>query len=116
LAPPELSAEAPDQNVLKKFTQQFIETMGDLDLESSAPVDLGEFTIDNLREHLGITMGATLKGLGLELHQDVPDLPAISEFLSRRYNYWTDDIEHPDPFCPAEKTLWIPDSAHVGSG
>jgi hypothetical protein len=116
LAPPELSAEAPDQNVLKKFTQQFIETMGDLNLESSAPVDLGEFTIDNLREHLGITMGATLKGLGLELHQDVPDLPAISEFLSRRYNYWTDDIEHPDPFCPAEKTLWIPDSAHVGSG
>jgi hypothetical protein len=38
------------------------------------------------------------RGLGLEMH-GAPDLPAIERFLAERYGYWSDDIEHSDPFA-----------------
>jgi len=34
----------------------------------------------------------------LDLRQPTPDLPAIESFLAERYEYWTDDIDHEDPF------------------
>ena len=59
-------------------------------------VPLTEFTKDKLRFHLHSSMISTLRNLGLESHQQTPDFNAISDFLGQRYNYWTDDIEHPD--------------------
>jgi len=34
----------------------------------------------------------------LELRQATPDFPAIESFFAERYAYWSDDIEHEDPF------------------
>lgn len=34
----------------------------------------------------------------LDLRQRTPDFPAIESFLAERYAYWTDDIDHDDPF------------------
>ena len=47
---------------------------------------------------LKISQMATLKFLGLECHQQTPDFDAISDFLGYRFNYWTDDVEHENPF------------------
>ena len=65
----------------------------DVSLES---VPITEFNKDKLRFHLFSSMASTLKQNGLEIHQSAPDFNAISDFLGQRYNYWTDDIEHPD--------------------
>ena len=40
----------------------------------------------------------------LELRQATPDFPAIESFLAERYAYWTDDIEHEEPFPAARRT------------
>jgi len=34
----------------------------------------------------------------LNPRQPTPDFPAIESFLAERYAYWTDDIDHQDPF------------------
>jgi hypothetical protein len=39
-----------------------------------------------------------LKIWTLEVRQPTPDFPAIEQFLSERYSYWSDDVEHIDPF------------------
>jgi hypothetical protein len=59
-------------------------------------VPLSEYSEDNLRNALTMTKISTLLVMGLECHQRTPDLPAIDEFLSRRCNYWIDDVEHDD--------------------
>ena len=46
-------------------------------------------------------MPSTLAVVGLESHQVTPDFRAIEEFLRHRYNYWTDDLPHADPFPTA---------------
>ena len=36
-----------------------------------------------------------------ELHQITPDFSALEDFLAHRYHFWSDDIDHDDPFiCP----------------
>ena len=62
------------------------------------PVPAQEFSTENLLFNLRVSMLSTLKLLGLESHQDTPDFPAIDAFLRTRYNYWTDDVDHDDPF------------------
>jgi hypothetical protein len=76
--------------------KRFIELMELPEDENAIPVPLSEFSEQNLRNHLWFSMAATLKHLGFELHQITPDFEAISDFLGKRYNYWTDDIDHPD--------------------
>jgi hypothetical protein len=63
---------------------------------SSPEVPLSEYSKDNLRNALTMTMISTLSGMGLECQQRTPDLLAIEEFLSRRCNYWVDDVGHED--------------------
>jgi hypothetical protein len=64
--------------------------------ENSIPIPLGEFSTENLRRHLRLSMLATVRTYNLELPHVTPDFAAIGDFLSERYGYWTDDIEHPD--------------------
>jgi hypothetical protein len=45
-------------------------------------------------------MTAFAETYGLELHQLTPDFPALEDFITHRYNFWTDDVEHADPFKP----------------
>ncbi len=66
--------------------------------ETDSPVPISEFTEEKLRFHQKMGMISTLKVLGLECHQSTPDFKGIDHFLRYRYNYWTDDIEHTDPF------------------
>lgn len=61
-------------------------------------IPVSEFSEEMLKMHLKFSMISTLKVLGLECHQETPDLKGIKHFLDNRYNYSTDDIEHIDPF------------------
>lgn len=61
-------------------------------------VPISEFTEEKMISHQRFNMLSTLKVLGLECQQETPDLIAIDHFLSVRYRYWEDDIEHEDPF------------------
>jgi hypothetical protein len=64
--------------------------------ENSIPIPLEEFSTENLRRQLRVSMLATVRTYNLELPHSTPDFAAIGDFLSERYGYWTDDIEHPD--------------------
>ncbi len=70
--------------------------VNELEKENSIPVPLGEFSAENLRLQLRFSMLATVRSYALELPHATPDFEAISDFLSQRYRYWTDDVEHPD--------------------
>ncbi|MGC1121827.1 MAG: hypothetical protein WBA22_12105 [Candidatus Methanofastidiosia archaeon] len=76
----------------------FLEHIGMPERETWTPVPISEFTEERLRTSHRINMLSTLKLLGLECRQTTPDLEAIDHFLRMRYNYWTDDIKHTDPF------------------
>lgn len=56
------------------------------------------FTEDKFRFCQITSMLSTLKSYGLKCRQLTPDFMAIEHFLRFRYNYWTDDIKHNDPF------------------
>jgi hypothetical protein len=81
-------------------TKLFQEVMSSPEQVDATPVPDSCFTEDELRFHLEMGMMSTVKVLGLESHQLTPDLKAITDFLAIRYNYWTDDIPHKDPFKP----------------
>lgn len=89
-----------------------IDISKDLVLEGVSPVPLSEFTVERLRLMLDMSMASTVKGLGLEIHQETPDIPAIRNFLAHRFNHWVDDIPHDDPFSPpGEGIIILPTSA-----
>ena len=81
---------------MAEYQRLFMDTLNQEEDVTLDPVPLSLFSKEKLKFHLSSSMGSTLKGMGFEIHQPTPDFNAISDFLSRRYNYWTDDIEHPD--------------------
>lgn len=81
---------------MAEYQRLFMDTMNQEEDVTLDPVPLSLFSKEKLKFHLFSSMASTLKGRGFEIHQPTPDFNAISDFLSRRYNYWTDDIEHPD--------------------
>ena len=76
----------------------FLKLMNEPEKKTDSQVPITEFTEDKLRFHQNMGMISTLKVIGLECHQSTPDFKGIDHFLRYRYNYWTDDIEHTDPF------------------
>jgi hypothetical protein len=66
--------------------------------EDALDVPLSEYTEENLRLQVKIYMSAFAGTYGLELHQTTPDFSALEDFLMHRYNFWSDDIDHNDPF------------------
>ncbi|MCP4678697.1 MAG: hypothetical protein GY854_24940 [Deltaproteobacteria bacterium] len=64
--------------------------------DNAIPIPLEEFSSEEMRRSLRISMLATLKIYNLESHHETPDLTAISDFLGERYGYWSDDVDHPD--------------------
>ena len=72
--------------------------MNEPEKKTDSPIPITEFTDEKLRFNQKSGMILTLKVLGLECHQSTPDFKGIDHFLRYRYNYWTDDIEHTDPF------------------
>jgi hypothetical protein len=80
------------QNILFQALRDDVETL------DTPTVPVEEFTEDKMRMLLNVIMISSLKIYKLECHQDTPDFDAIAHFLRHRYNYFTDDIPHPDPF------------------
>ncbi len=66
--------------------------------EDAVRVPLDEYDEEILRQHVRMYMSAFAKSFDLEIHQSTPDLPAIEDFLANRYNFWSDDVDHEDPF------------------
>ncbi len=64
---------------------------------------LEEYTEERLRQQLPVYLMPFIKTYGLENHQITPDFPAIEDFLAHRYNFWTDDLDHDDPFKPEQQ-------------
>ncbi len=63
------------------------------------PVPLAVFSAENLEFNRVVGLAVFVQGVGLELHQETPDIPAVEGFLEKRYRYWLDDIPHDDPFA-----------------
>lgn len=83
---------------IQVYNRLFQKIMNEPERKTSTLVPLSEFTEKKLRMCQRMNMLSTLKVLGLECRQSTPDFEAIDHFLRVRYNYWTDDIEHTDPF------------------
>ncbi|MCZ3365419.1 MULTISPECIES: hypothetical protein [Methanobacterium] len=66
--------------------------------KNSSIIPTLEFNEENIRMSLNVSMISTLRLLGLECKQQTPDFEAINHFLSNRYNYWNDDVEHEEIF------------------
>jgi hypothetical protein len=64
--------------------------------EGSDEIPLSEFSKDEIEKNLYMTMGSTLKMIGLSLNSSVLQIEAMKKFLGKRYNYWDDDVEHDD--------------------
>lgn len=65
--------------------------------ESDPRVPAELFTIEKLRFGLRMSQLSTLKGLGFHCWQPTPVHEAVDRFLAR-FNYWSDDVAHEDPF------------------
>ena len=88
----ELGPNAPSV----KYQTRFLELMNQPETDDAESIPIVEFSEKRLRFQLYSSMLSTLKSLGFEIHQQTPDFNAISIFLGKRYNYWTDDIDHPN--------------------
>ncbi|MET9104057.1 hypothetical protein [Streptomyces antibioticus] len=62
------------------------------------PVPAEAFTERALRSHLSVAAVSTARGFGLVIRPGSLDTQALLSVLGDRYGYWTDDIEHKDPF------------------
>ncbi|MGC4829850.1 hypothetical protein [Micromonospora arida] len=64
---------------------------------SDEQIDLASVTVDSLRSHLMVSVGATADAYGLT---PAPTMSPeeILGVLASRYSYWTDDAPHEDPF------------------
>ncbi len=82
----------------KEFLEKFKDSYFTEEKENETLIPFTEVNEEKLHSQLQLTMYSTVIGWGLEPHQKTPDWPAIENFLSSRYNYWTDDIDHQDPF------------------
>jgi hypothetical protein len=91
-----LNREFADEHDPQRVAEIFQE-LGE-EKEEWKPVPLSIFEEGVLIFCLYSTMPSTLAVLELECHQMTPDFPAIEQFLRHRYNYWTDDLSHADPF------------------
>jgi hypothetical protein len=73
-------------------------TLSESETEDSPIVPESEFSIAKLESSRRMTLPIFLNNVGLELHQNPPDLGAIQKLLDARFRYWSDDVPHEDPF------------------
>jgi len=82
--------------------KQILNKLMDCEESESDPAPPAEiFTIEKLRFALKLSQFSTLKSMGFDCWQQTPVTDAVDAFL-RRFNYWTDDAPHPDPFLLQE--------------
>jgi hypothetical protein len=84
-----------------QYNEIFLKLIVEEETDDSLPVPLAEYTEESIRLAHKFFMISTLHAVGLDCRQETPDFQAIERFLAERYNYWTDDAEHVDPFPQA---------------
>ncbi|MBO0793308.1 MAG: hypothetical protein J2P36_20480 [Ktedonobacteraceae bacterium] len=67
--------------------------------EDALPVPLSEYGEEKMRLQMKLFMSSFATTFDLELHQVTPDFTALEDFLAHRYNFWSDDVDHTDPFA-----------------
>ncbi|MGD1020605.1 MAG: hypothetical protein ABSA12_14925 [Verrucomicrobiia bacterium] len=67
--------------------------------EDALPVPLEEYEEKNMRAQFQMFVISFAKTYKLELHSPTPNFSEIEDFLAQRYNFWTDDVDHEDPFA-----------------
>lgn len=78
------------------------------ELPDDPSVPAEAFTEHALRSHLSVAAVSTARGLAIRPGRLDPQ--ALLSVLGDRYGYWTDDIEHTDPFgWPASEGDTTPD-------
>jgi len=83
---------------LKVFERLSTELSEEEESVDSIPIPLSVFSEERIRDTLHSSTLATVKGLGLENRLDTPVFIAVRHFLTHRYGYLSDDIEHEDVF------------------
>jgi hypothetical protein len=81
----------------EQYRNAIRELMEREEAESDTAPPEAMFTVEEMRRSLTLSQFSTLKGMGLECWQKTPVMKAVDAFL-QRFNYWTDDVEHTDPF------------------
>jgi hypothetical protein len=88
-----VSPSEPLQQYKTKGTEIFNRDEADTDPAPPAAI----FTAEEMERALTMSQISTLRGMGFDCFQRTPNLRAIDRFLTR-FNYWTDDAPHQDPF------------------
>ena len=81
--------QPPGKDFKKEFMQKFYQS----ELEDDPVVPSQEFTVEKLKMSLQMARITTLNNMGFQVRQQTPNFEGIDALL-RRFNYWTDDIEH----------------------
>lgn len=87
-----------------QVTEQGREAVKDLaftpetDDDPPAPL-LPLLNLEQLNRGRQMALASLMLHWGLDLHAGGLDIEAAERLLAERYGYWTDDIEHPDPFA-----------------
>ena len=69
--------------------------------DDDPPVALAPLlNLERLDQGRQMALASLMIHWGLDLHAREFDIEAAERLLAERYGYWTDDIEHPDPFAP----------------
>ncbi len=78
----------------KKMNDLFFTEMDKEESKESPSIPLSIFSEKAIRYSLFLSLISTLKILGLEVKAKTPNTNAINNFLSKRLNYWENDIKH----------------------
>lgn len=81
-------------NGFKEMNDLFFKEIDKEESEESLSVPLSVFNERAIRNSLLMTLPSTLKILGLEIKAKTPNASAINNFLSKRLNYWDNDVKH----------------------
>lgn len=88
---PLLGGTSDAQGVFQRAIQRL--NSGDI-----PPIDVAKFTPEFLTFQMNMNVLATLRGWGLELHRQTPDVEGVRKLLNVRYRSSIDDIPHEDFF------------------
>ena len=62
--------------------------------DNSIFVPISEFTEENMKRALEISMPATLGIYGFSMERKKMNIDEMRQFLSEKFNYWVDDVDH----------------------
>ena len=76
---------------LQEHAQSFAKSPGQYDSQPLSPTD---FSLAQLEFHRKSSLGAILHSWGLSINHPSCSIEVLEKFLSEKYRYWDDDVEH----------------------